>query len=125
MENRRVARIRGRVRVRDRRGGPSPGERSVRYLGPSDPLRGASDPRSRAGDGAVIANIATRSVEDLSREDLLRVLERDRFVKEQLSIRLASTIAENVELLGLVNELQRDLASRLPTTNGDGGPQCT
>lgn len=54
----------------------------------------------------------TTNVDDLSRDDLLRVLERDRFVKEQLALRVANLTAENVELLGLVAELQRELANR-------------
>ena len=51
----------------------------------------------------------TNSIEDLSREDLLKILERDRFVKEQLAFRIANLTSENVEMLGLVQEMQHEL----------------
>ena len=50
-------------------------------------------------------------MEEFSREDLLRVLQRDRYVKEQLAARVGSLMHENLELMGIVQELQRDLAA--------------
>lgn len=52
----------------------------------------------------------SKTLEDLSREDLLKIMQRDRFVKEQLAQRLGAVMAENVELLGLVQELQAELS---------------
>lgn len=46
---------------------------------------------------------------EVSREDLIRVIERDRFVKAQMSDRIAAMVRENLELLSIVQELQRDL----------------
>jgi hypothetical protein len=55
--------------------------------------------------------MSNTNVEDLSREDLLRILQRDRFVKEQLASRIGSLMHENVELLGVIQELQASQAS--------------
>jgi PP-loop superfamily ATP-utilizing enzyme len=49
------------------------------------------------------------NIEEFSREDLLRILHRDRFVKEQLSGRVASLMHENLELMAIVQELQQTL----------------
>lgn len=56
-------------------------------------------------------------LENLSRDDLLRVCRRDRWVKEMLSARLSSLVAENVELLAIVRDLQTEM-SQIPQ-NGD------
>ena len=65
----------------------------------------------------------SNTAEELSREDLLRILTRDRFVKEQLSSRVASLMHENLELMAIVQELQgtlQDLQSSAATLgNGD------
>lgn len=50
-------------------------------------------------------------IDDLSRDDLVKVLTRDRFVKEQLTQRVAALTAENVELYGLLRELEAELAA--------------
>jgi hypothetical protein len=49
-------------------------------------------------------------IEDLSREDLLKIMARDRFVKDQLAQRLNALTVENVELVGILNEIERELA---------------
>ena len=53
--------------------------------------------------------MSNTNIEDLSREDLLRVIQRDRFVKEQLSVRVAGLVHENLELTAIIQELQGTL----------------
>ena len=55
--------------------------------------------------------MSNTGMEEFSREDLIRVLQRDRYVKEQLASRVGSLMHENLELMGIVQELQRDLAA--------------
>jgi hypothetical protein len=50
------------------------------------------------------------NLEEMSREDLLKVMARDRFVKQTLSERLAGMISENAELVGIINEMDSELA---------------
>lgn len=50
------------------------------------------------------------TLEQMSREDLLRVAARDRFVKGQQDNRIALLIRENLELLAIVQEQQSELA---------------
>lgn len=52
----------------------------------------------------------TVQLEELSIEELRRVILRDRFVKERLAEKFLAAEMRNVELLGIVNELQTDLA---------------
>ena len=59
------------------------------------------------------------NIEDLPREDLLRVMQRDRFVKEQMANRIAALIHENIELVGLVNEGQAELRELRGQANGE------
>jgi hypothetical protein len=66
-----------------------------------------------------------------TQQDLMRVVNRDRFVKEQLSSRCANLIQENLELVSIIQDLQRDLAdiqqghhvvaSTTPPTSADNG----
>lgn len=49
-------------------------------------------------------------IEDLDREGLLKVMARDRFVKQAMSERIAGLIAENAELVAICNEMDSDLA---------------
>jgi cell division protein FtsB len=67
----------------------------------------------------------TSNVEELSREDLIAVMHRDRLVKAELSQRVGALVAENVELFALVRELQGELdavrQSATAATNGDDG----
>lgn len=51
----------------------------------------------------------SNNIDDLSREDLLKILARDRFVKEQLAQQVGGLSAQNAELFGLVQELQSEL----------------
>ena len=44
----------------------------------------------------------------LSREDLIHLLKRDQFVKEQLGARIGALWKENTELLAVVQELQAE-----------------
>jgi len=64
------------------------------------------------------------TLDDLSRDDLIKVANRDRFVKEQLTQRIAAVMAENVELFGIVRELEAELAAanerlNAPTLTGE------
>lgn len=52
-----------------------------------------------------------RTIDDLSRDDLLRLAKRDRWVKEQQAGRISALMHENLELLGLLNEANEDLAA--------------
>ena len=49
------------------------------------------------------------TLDDLSRDDLLAILQRDRVVKEQLASRLGALMAENCELLVVIDSLGREL----------------
>ena len=57
--------------------------------------------------------------EGFSREDLLKILQRDRFVKEQLASRVANLVHENIELMGIIQELQADIAQLRQSSNGE------
>ena len=63
--------------------------------------------------------MSNTNIDGLSREDLLRVVQRDRFVKEQMSARLAGVLHENVELLGLLQEAQTEIAQLRGRSNGE------
>ena len=63
------------------------------------------------------------SLDQLSHADLMSVVTRDRFVKEQMSGRVASLVQENLELLALVRQLQGEVqqlrqSSADPRLNG-------
>jgi hypothetical protein len=58
--------------------------------------------------------MSNTNIDDLSREDLLRILNRDRFVKEQLSARVANLMHENLELLAIIQE-SRSSDGEVPT----------
>ena len=65
------------------------------------------------------------NIDDLSRDDLVKVLARDRFVKEQYLQRIAALTSENVELFGILREMETEAASlreqlaALTTPTGD------
>jgi hypothetical protein len=63
--------------------------------------------------------MSNTNIEDLSREDLLRVLARDRFVKEQMANRIAALVHENIELVAIVNETQAALGQLRGQANGE------
>jgi hypothetical protein len=48
-------------------------------------------------------------IEDLSREDLIKLLRRDADVKQQLHFRIGGLMGENVELLCALQELQAEM----------------
>ena len=67
------------------------------------------------------------AIEDLSRDDLVRILQRSENVKRELSGRVGAVIAENVELYAVINELQGALnecnakaEAAAATNNGQG-----
>ena len=47
------------------------------------------------------------NIEDLSRDDLVRIVMRDQNVKRELHGRIGAVMGENVELLVVINELQQ------------------
>ncbi len=53
--------------------------------------------------------------------DLVRAAARDRFVKGQLSARIASLVQENLELVSIVQELQEQQQPQ-PLANGEVVP---
>ena len=57
------------------------------------------------------------NVEDLTAEQMVQVIKRDRFIKEQLSARVAALLSENVELLAIIQE-QNAMLQPIPS-NGD------
>jgi DNA anti-recombination protein RmuC len=63
----------------------------------------------------------TQQLEQFSQEELVRIVKRDRFVKEQLNTRITALLVENLELLAIVQELQGDnqaLQQRATTIEG-------
>lgn len=50
------------------------------------------------------------NTEELSQSDLRRIITRDRFVKGEMSSRIAALVQENLDLVAIINELQQDLA---------------
>jgi hypothetical protein len=50
------------------------------------------------------------NLDELDREGLLKVMARDRYVKQQLAERIAGMTAENAELVAIINEMDSDLA---------------
>lgn len=49
------------------------------------------------------------TLDDLSRDDMIKVLQRDRFVKEQQGARIAALLQENLELTAIIQEMQGEL----------------
>ena len=47
---------------------------------------------------------------DVSSGDLMRVINRDRYVKDELAGRVAALVKENLELMSIIQEIQGDLA---------------
>lgn len=58
------------------------------------------------------------NVEDLTEEQMIQVIKRDRFIKEQLTARIAALTTENVELLAIIQEQTYMLQQPVPV-NGD------
>lgn len=59
------------------------------------------------------------NVEDLSREDLVRIVLRDQGVKRELHGRIGALMGENVELLIVINELQQANQALQPNPSAD------
>jgi len=49
------------------------------------------------------------SIDDLSRDDLIKVMTRDREVKAELQARIGALMGENIELLCVLREVEREL----------------
>lgn len=58
-----------------------------------------------------------QQLDSLSREDLLKIVQRDNFVKDQLSARVAALMRENLELIALIQDQQQNTPD--PTNNGE------
>jgi hypothetical protein len=54
--------------------------------------------------------MTTTNIDDLTREDLLAMFRRERFVRAQLEQRVGSLIGENTEMIGVIQDLQNELA---------------
>jgi hypothetical protein len=50
-------------------------------------------------------------LDEFSKDDLVRIVKRNQFVKEQMSQRITALVGENLELLAIVQEQQTDLAA--------------
>jgi hypothetical protein len=48
-------------------------------------------------------------VPEFSAQELRRIIDRDRYAKHMLADKVAGLLLENVELMAIVDELQRDL----------------
>lgn len=53
----------------------------------------------------------TQALESFTQEELVRMVRRDRFVKDQQSERIKMLLAENLEMLAIIQELQGELAA--------------
>jgi transcription elongation GreA/GreB family factor len=60
-----------------------------------------------------------RQYEDLSQEELVRLVKRSQFVREQQNQRMIGILSENLELLAIIQELQADLAAARADSNGE------
>jgi hypothetical protein len=65
------------------------------------------------------------AIDDLSKEDLVRIVQRSENVKRELHGRIGAVIGENIELYAVINELQGALnecnsAAAAATDNGQG-----
>jgi hypothetical protein len=53
--------------------------------------------------------MSNTNIDDLTREDLLTMFRRERFVRGQMEQRVGSLIAENIEMVGIIQDMQNDL----------------
>jgi len=60
-----------------------------------------------------------QSLEDFSKEELIRIIKRSQFVKEQMNQRITALLGENLELLAIVQELQGDAQQMRALSNGE------
>ena len=60
-----------------------------------------------------------QQLEDFSKEDLIRIVKRSQFVREQMTQRITALLGENLELLAYVQELQNDAQQSRPEANGE------
>lgn len=58
-------------------------------------------------------------LEDFTKEELIRIIKRNQFVKEQMNQRITGLLSENLELLAIVQELQGDVSTLRGNTNGE------
>jgi len=69
--------------------------------------------------------MSNTNVDDLTREDLMTMFRRERFVRSQMEQRLGAMIAENIEMVGIIQDLQNELSihkhghTHLPESNGE------
>jgi hypothetical protein len=60
----------------------------------------------------------------LTRDDLIKLMQRSNFVRDQQSQRIGQLLSENLELAAILNELQQEntaLRETIASANGDGG----
>lgn len=53
--------------------------------------------------------MSNTNIDDLTREDLLTMFRRERFVRGQMEQRVGSLIAENIEMVSIIQDLQNDV----------------
>jgi uncharacterized coiled-coil DUF342 family protein len=61
--------------------------------------------------------------QQLSQEDLVKLLKRERFVREQLNNRVAALLGENLELLAVVQELTAEVQELRAARDGEVHPE--
>ena len=61
--------------------------------------------------------MSNTNIDDLSREDLLKLLQRAQFVKDQQAQRIGALLTENLELMAVLQEMQQPSVA-----NGDEVP---
>ena len=62
----------------------------------------------------------SQSVEDFSKADLMKIIQRDRQTKEMMAQRVAGLVLENTELLSVIRELQAEAANHTHDHEGNG-----
>jgi hypothetical protein len=58
-------------------------------------------------------------LEDFSKEELVRIVRRSQFIREQQNQRMSGLLGENLELLAIIQELQADLDAVRGSSNGE------
>lgn len=62
---------------------------------------------------------AQPQLEDFSKEDLIRIVKRNQFVRDHMNQRITALLGENLELLAIVQELQGDNQQLKAVSNGE------
>lgn len=60
-----------------------------------------------------------QQLEDFTPEELIRIIKRNQFVRDQMNQRITALLGENLELLAIVQELQADNQQLRVISNGE------